>query len=86
MGKEDFLSNFYQLRSVNHRHWNGSDVLQARVGVKGMPRQFIDYPNEFAQAQLYSGLAAIACLSLATAYVVYLWRCSKTLEKAEDVF
>ena len=61
-------------------------ILQASVGLNGIPRRYIDYPDEFAQLQFYSGIAAITCLALSAAYVVYLWRCPKTLEKAEEVF
>lgn len=61
-------------------------VLQARVGTNGIARRYIDYPVEFAALQFNSGIAAIACLSLCAAYVVYLWRCPVKTVKAAEVF
>ncbi len=61
-------------------------VLQASIGINGLPKGYVDYPYAFAQLQFYSGLAAMACLSLSAAYVVYLWRCPVRTAKVEEVF
>ena len=58
-------------------------VIQASAGLNGIARRYIDYPAEFAQLQLFSGISAIACLSLSIAYVVYLWRCPVKTKAAE---
>lgn len=49
-------------------------IAQAGLGLSGMPRRYIDYPQEFAQSQFFVSLAAIICLSLAGLYLVLLWR------------
>jgi len=62
-------------------------VLQANLGLMGMPRRYADYPNVFAPLQFYSSIAAIACFSLSAAYVILLWRSAgNSLEKIEEVF
>ena len=49
-------------------------LLQASLGLNGMPRRYVDYPQPFALLQFYASLAAIICLSLAGLYLVLLWR------------
>lgn len=61
-------------------------VFQTVLGLNGMPRRYIGYPNEFAQLQLYSGIAAITCFSLSAAYVIFLWRRPYKIGIAEEVF
>jgi len=62
-------------------------ILQASLGVFGMPRGYIDYPIGFAQLQFYSSVAAIACFSLSIIYLFLLWRHSdEQIEKVEEVF
>lgn len=61
-------------------------LLQAGLGLNGMPRRYIDYPQAFAPLQFYSSIAAIACLSLSVVYVIFLWQYSnKGTPKVEDV-
>jgi len=61
--------------------------LQARLGMQGMPRRYIDYPHEFAQSQFYSSIAAMTCFTLAAIYVMLLWRCpDEKVEKIGEVF
>jgi len=49
-------------------------IAQARLGVYGMPRRYVDYPEAFAQLQFVVSLSAIICVSLAGLYLVLLWR------------
>lgn len=49
-------------------------LLQASLGLSGMPRRYVDYPEAFALSQFYASLAAIICLGLAGLYLVLLWR------------
>ena len=48
-------------------------VMQARLSLIGMPRGYIDYPNEFALFQFYASVAAITCFCLSALYVILLW-------------
>lgn len=59
--------------------------LQAALGLRGIVRRFIDYPNEFAPLQFYSSVAAIICFSLSAIYVILLWRSSKKIETLKTV-
>ena len=62
-------------------------ILQARLGLMGMPREYIDYNPVFASFQFYSSIAAIACLSLSAGYVFRLmWLPDDDLQKVEDSF
>ena len=49
-------------------------IFQASLGLNGMPRRYVDYPEAFALLQFYASLSAITCLSLAGLYLVLLWR------------
>jgi hypothetical protein len=47
----------------------------------------MDYPNEFAEVQFYSSIAAIACFSLSAIYLFLLWRSSDEAPgKIEEAF
>jgi len=62
-------------------------ILQAALGVSGLPKQYIDYPIVFAPFQFYSSVAAITCFFLSAAYVILLWRHSdKKAGAIEEVF
>lgn len=61
-------------------------VLQASIGVSGIPKGYIEYPYALARVHFYSSLAAIMCLALSVAYLIYLWRCPIKTEKAVEVF
>ncbi|WP_026942900.1 heme-copper oxidase family protein [Hellea balneolensis] len=61
--------------------------LQSQLGLYGLPRQYIDYPNEFASLQLYSSIAAITCCLLSVVYIIILWHHSnKKVGTIEEVF
>ncbi len=61
--------------------------LQLQLGSHGVPRQYIDYPIEFAPLQFYSSVAAITCFFLSGFYVILLWRHSnKKAGTIEEVF
>lgn len=62
-------------------------LLQAALGMQGMPRRYIDYPHVFAQSQFYSSIAAMTCFTLAATYVILLWRCpDEKVEKIGEIF
>jgi len=62
-------------------------ILQVSLGLNGLPRRYLDYPQEFAQLQFYSGVAAIASLIFSAIYIILLWRCSnEDIGKAEEIF
>jgi len=62
-------------------------LLQAQLGLNGLPRRYMDYPSEFAPLQFYSSVAAIICLFLSAAYVILIWRHSdKKTGTIEEVF
>ena len=62
-------------------------ILQAALGVSGLPKQYIDYPIVFAPFQFYSSVAAITCFFLSAVYVILLWRHSdKKAGAIEEVF
>lgn len=63
-----------------------SALFQALLGLSGMPRRYIAYPDEFAKLQFDSSLAAIACLSLSAVYVIFLWLRPPDRSRVEDVF
>jgi len=48
-------------------------LLQASLGLNGMPRRYVDYPQAFALLQFYASLAVVICLGLASLYLVLLW-------------
>lgn len=52
-------------------------LFQAGLGLNGLPRKYIDYPEAFAQGHFFAGLGAIACLGGSAAYIMLLWRFSK---------
>lgn len=61
--------------------------LQSILGLNGMPRRYVDYPDEFSPLQFFSSVTAIICLSLSIIYVILLWRHkSKGTSKIEEVF
>jgi heme/copper-type cytochrome/quinol oxidase subunit 1 len=60
---------------------------QAVSGLSGMPRRYIDYPQEFAPLQFLSSVVAILCSALAAVYIVLLWRLSKRkTNEIESIF
>ena len=62
-------------------------ILQAGLGQNGLPRRYIDYPEQFADPQFYSSVAAMACFGLSVIYIIMLWRGSRNAsEKSEDIF
>lgn len=62
-------------------------LLQAQLGLYGLPRRYIEYPIEFAPLQFYSSIAAITCFFLSAFYVILLWRHSnKKTGTIEEVF
>jgi len=61
-------------------------TIQAGIGINGLPKGYIDYPYAFAPAQFLTGIAAMTCMGLSAAYLVYLWRCPSEVKKMEEVF
>lgn len=61
-------------------------LLQAVLGLQGMPRRYLDYPHAFAQLQFYSSIVAIACFIMSAIYVILLWRHSDKKTGAEVIF
>jgi len=62
-------------------------LLQASLGLNGVPRRYIDYPIQFAPLQFYSSVAAITCFCLSAFYVILLWQHSnKKAGTIEEVF
>ena len=60
---------------------------QAALGASGMPRQYADYPNEFAPLQFIASLSGMICLSLASIYVILMWRRpAKESDTVKEVF